>query len=114
MRKVFRNTIGKLGIMQVRKVEIFYCVDLNYHSSNPKRNTGHSDKATTLSRDKWCLQGQTGSAVHDRYIAPWLKFRPDYVRKVFHLSPQLITFGSHLANLAYHMHKSDSILTCNK
>ena len=52
------------------------------------------------------LHGLTGSTVGHRTIAsafkPWLC----YVRRVFHFSLRLITFGDRLARIAYLVHKS--------
>ena len=39
-------------------------------------------------------------------IAPGLKHRPGYVRRVFHLSLRLINYGGRSAQLAYRVHKS--------
>jgi len=41
-----------------------------------------------------------------RSIAPGFKPRLGYVRRVFHLSLHLITFGGHSSHLAYLVHKS--------
>ena len=60
-----------------------------------------------------CLHGLTGSAVGHGSIAPGFKSRPGYVRRVFHFSLRLITFGNCLAHLAYLVHKSGlKIATC--
>ena len=38
-------------------------------------------------------------------VAPRFKLRPGYIRRVFHLSLRLITFGGRSAHLAYLVHK---------
>ena len=48
----------------------------------------------------------TGSAVGHISIAPGFKPWPGYVRRVFNLSPCLITVGGRSAHLGYIMHKS--------
>ena len=47
------------------------------------------------------LHGLTGSAVGHRTTTPGFKPRPGYVRRVFHISLRLITFGGRSAHLAY-------------
>ena len=59
---------------------------------------------------QWLLghfRGLTDSVVGYRSIAPGFKPLPDFVRRVFHLSLRLITFGGLSAHLAYRVHKSD-------
>ena len=48
----------------------------------------------------------TYSGVSHRSLAPGFKHRPGYVRRVFHLSLPLITFGNRSAHLACLVHKS--------
>jgi len=50
------------------------------------------------------FDGLTGSKVGCRFIGPGFKPQPGYVRRLFHLSLCLITFGGHSADLAYLVH----------
>ena len=60
-----------------------------------------SQRGTTI----WPIH--TSSAGGHRSIAPGFKLRPGYVRRLFHLSLRLITFGGRSAHLAYHVDNSD-------
>ena len=62
--------------------------------------------ATVLNYPVGRLHGLTGSADGHRSIAPGLNPRPDYVRRVFHLSLPLVTFGGRSAHFVYLVHKS--------
>ena len=53
-----------------------------------------------------CFHGLSFSVVGHRSIATGFKPRPGYVRRVFHLSLRLVTFGGRSAHLAYLVHKS--------
>ena len=50
-------------------------------------------------------RGLADSAVGHRSIAPGFKPRPGYIKKIFHLTFCLITFGGRSAHLASIMHK---------
>jgi len=85
--------------------------------------TIYSDKTTVFSKFmydsstyiEWYLDrcfvyhDLIGSMGSHRFIAPGFKPWPGHLRWVFHLSLYLITFGGHLAHLAYSVHKSSCI-----
>ena len=78
----------------------------------PARNSARLDIWLAFKHTTDCLirnmrlRGLTGSAISHRSIAPRFKPRPGYVRRVFHLTLRLITFGGRSAHLAYAVHKS--------
>ena len=56
------------------------------------------------------LHDLNGSAVGQRSIAPGFKPRPEYGRRVFHLSLRLITFAGRSAHLAYFVRKRGPLI----
>ena len=53
-----------------------------------------------------CLHSLTGSVADHKSILPGFEPRPGYVRRLFHLSLYLISFGGQSVHLAYLVHKS--------
>ena len=52
-----------------------------------------------------CLCGLVGSVLDHRSLPPEFESRCGHICRVFHIWLRFITFGGHLAHLAYHVHK---------